>query len=104
MKIILDFMDYTDRPLLSSSLQELMKHKHPDKQLWLMFGPLKSDASFRNTIQSIADQYCAPGTEIVFLYERQKDEHWQNWFYSAATAALMDFGPYGFHWEANHVI
>lgn len=104
MKIILDFMDYTDRPLLSSSLQELVQGKHPDYRLWLKFGAPERADNFHNTIQSIADQYCAPGSEIVFLYEREENGDWQSSFYHAAYRALMDFGPYRFHWEANHVV
>jgi hypothetical protein len=104
MKIILDFMDYTNRPLLSVSLQHLVQRKHPDNQLWLMFGALEQDDNFHNTIQSIADQYCAPGSEIVFLYEREENEDWQNSFYQSVYTALLDFGPYRFHWEANYVV
>lgn len=104
MKIILDFMDYTDRPSLNVNLLTLMHEKHPDAGDWLRFGPIERDDNFYNAIQSIADKHCPPGSEIVFLYERQEGENWQNSFYHAAYSALIDFGQYRFHWEANHVI
>lgn len=67
--IVVDLMDYTNRPILKRSMINIVKGRFEVFDIWLSVGPIQADVDGFNVLNAIAGEHVNLGDSVVVLFE-----------------------------------
>lgn len=90
-KIVVDLMEYTNRPLLMMGMINVVKAHHEGFDKWVTVGPIKDDVDGFNTLSAVAERHVETGDFVIVLFEVESLE--DRTFDQFVFKAFAEWGP-----------
>lgn len=83
--IVVDLMDYTNRPILKRGMINIVKNRIAYFDVWVSIGPVQNDLNGFNTLNAVAAEHICPGDSVVVLFEVEafEDRTFDNFVFDA---------------------